>query len=389
MIRTTESISQANFDSDDSTLSFNSEIIRNEATSEIFKLEQENVVLRIKIDIMKTSFLKMKTTHDRMMKIQAARIEVKKSFAEIKCYNQKFDFYFDHNHFKYDFYVYQMKNVFRNNEDLKNVKNSKIHKINFAIFYFEEAAFDVWKTIDRNNIEKKWTWIKLKVLFFKHVKKVKTLTTNFYIKWSQAEQKFIQSMTFYEIYLTFLKSNFSADMKSTEFVELINFKRKFRIEHRKKLFNLSKKKSLNEIIDQILDFEKVDSLDKSKNKRKRNDDHNVHDEKHQNENFNKRFRRDSENDDRDDKKNSSRKRDKKNKNNRDERNENRIENNFNHEFVANKVFQWFNNQSKNKQNEIRKTKACYCCDKINCRVFICKNNSENKFETKNSEKSKN
>ena len=143
MIRTTENISQASFDSSDSTFSFNNEITKNEAISETFKLEQKNVVLRVKVDIMKTSFLKMKTTYNRMMKIQAARIEIRKSFAEIKCYDQKFNFYFDHNHFKYDFYVYQMKNVFRNNEDLKNVKNSKIHKINFAIFYFEKAAFDV------------------------------------------------------------------------------------------------------------------------------------------------------------------------------------------------------------------------------------------------------
>ena len=60
-------------------------------------------------------------------------ITFKKTFIDIKIYNKNFQFYYDHNYFKYDNYVYKMKKIFKSNKNLKNVKNSKEHKIVFFI----------------------------------------------------------------------------------------------------------------------------------------------------------------------------------------------------------------------------------------------------------------
>ena len=57
----------------------------------------------------------------------------KKFFIDIKIYDKDFQLYYDHDHFKYDNYVYEMKKIFKNNEDLIDVKNSKKHKIVFFI----------------------------------------------------------------------------------------------------------------------------------------------------------------------------------------------------------------------------------------------------------------
>ena len=57
----------------------------------------------------------------------------KKIFIDIKMYDKNSQLYYDHDHFKYDSYVYEMKKIFKNNETLKKIKNSKEHKIVFSI----------------------------------------------------------------------------------------------------------------------------------------------------------------------------------------------------------------------------------------------------------------
>ena len=57
----------------------------------------------------------------------------KKVFIDIKIYNKNFQLYYNHDYFKYDNYVYKIKKIFKNNETLKKIKNSKKHKIVFSI----------------------------------------------------------------------------------------------------------------------------------------------------------------------------------------------------------------------------------------------------------------
>ena len=62
-----------------------------------------------------------------------ASITLKKTFINIKIYDKNFQLYYDYDYFKYDNYVYEMKKIFKSNEDLKNIKNLKEHKIVFFI----------------------------------------------------------------------------------------------------------------------------------------------------------------------------------------------------------------------------------------------------------------
>ena len=61
----------------------------------------------------------------------ATSIAPKKTFINIKIYNKNSQLYYDHDHFKYNNYVYEIKKIFKSNKNLKNVKNSKEHKIAF------------------------------------------------------------------------------------------------------------------------------------------------------------------------------------------------------------------------------------------------------------------
>ena len=63
--------------------------------------------------------------------LPAASITFKKAFIDIKIYDKNPQLYYDHNHFKYDNYVYEMEKIFKSNKDLKDVRNSKEHKIVF------------------------------------------------------------------------------------------------------------------------------------------------------------------------------------------------------------------------------------------------------------------
>ena len=49
----------------------------------------------------------------------------KKFFIDIKIYSKNFQIYYFYNYFKYDIFVYEIKKIFKSNESLKNVKNSK------------------------------------------------------------------------------------------------------------------------------------------------------------------------------------------------------------------------------------------------------------------------
>ena len=53
----------------------------------------------------------------------------KRFFIDIKICDKNFELYYDHDHFKYDNYVYEMKKIFKNNEDFENVKNFEKHKV--------------------------------------------------------------------------------------------------------------------------------------------------------------------------------------------------------------------------------------------------------------------
>ena len=112
-----------------------------------------------------------------------------------------------------------------------------------------------------------------------------------------------------------------------------NFKNELRIKHQKKPKNLSKKIDLQNLIDQIMNFEKNEVFVKA-HKRSKHDDHdaNFNEQKNNIENDSKRFRHERKKHDRD------RDRDN-NKNKRDDYKNDRINaknNNFNHESINRK-----------------------------------------------------
>ena len=57
----------------------------------------------------------------------------KKFFIDIKIYGKNSQIYYFYNYFKYNIFVYEIKKIFKSNENLKNVKNSEKHKVMFFI----------------------------------------------------------------------------------------------------------------------------------------------------------------------------------------------------------------------------------------------------------------
>ena len=99
-------------------------------------------------------------------------------------------------------------------------------------------------------------WKAVKVLLYKYVKKIKSLDQNIYTKWIFVEQNFNQSVAQYDIYFVSLKSHFFFELKSSELQIMTNFKRDFRLNHKRKILKQSTKLNIRNLIDQIMNFKK-------------------------------------------------------------------------------------------------------------------------------------
>ena len=194
-----------------------------------------------------------------------------KSFNDIKIHDEKPNTYYDHERSRYDAFIYQMNHVFQTNEGLETTKESKLHKIIFATSYLQKGALNVWMIVLRNaeNDTRFFIWEIVKVLLYRYVREVKSLDQNIYTKWISVEQSFNQSITQYDIYLVNLKSHFLAELKPSEFQIMTNFKRNFRLNHKRKILKQSAKLNMKNLIDQIMNFEKDEKLDKKISKKKK------------------------------------------------------------------------------------------------------------------------
>ena len=150
---------------------------------------------------------------------------------------------------------------------------------------------------------------------------------------------------------------------------MTNFKRDLRLNYKKKILKQSAKLNMRNLIDQIMNFEKNERLNKKINKKRKNIEKNEIEKKF----FNKQQRNDfrkNKNRERDD---SNRNRNRKNNFNRKKRDENYTNN---------------NNFFIDKQNEIKNKKDCYICEKTSHRMNDCSKNFRNKNKV-NVESSKN
>ena len=225
--------------------------------------------------------------------------------------------------------------MFQINENFETIKKSKFHKIIFATSYFQKNVLNVWMIVFRNaeNDTRFFTWKAVKTLFYKYVKKAKSLDQNIYTKWTFAEQNLNQLITQYDIYLVNLKSHLFAELKPSEFQIMTNFKRNFRLNHKKKILKQSTKLNMKNLIDQIMNFEKNERLNKKTNKK------NIEKNEIEKKFFNKQQRNNSRKNKNRERKNSNRSRNRKNNFNRKKRNEDYTnDSNFNIEFVADDVF---------------------------------------------------
>ena len=113
-------------------------------------------------------------------------------------------------------------------------------------------------------------WKAVKALLYKYVKEAKSLDQNIYTKWISAEQNLNQSVTQYDIYLVDLKSHFFVELKPSELQVMTNFKRDLRLNHKRKILKQSAKLNMRNLIDQVMNFEKDERLDKKASKKRKN-----------------------------------------------------------------------------------------------------------------------
>ena len=152
------------------------------------------------------------------------------------------------------------------------------------------------------------------------------------------KQQSNQNVFIYYSKIVFLKSHLFQKLKLNEIQQFSNFKNDFCIEHQKKLKNLFEKINLQNLIDQIMSFEKNEILTRTYKKNKFNSRIiNNNEQKNIKENDSKRFRNEREENNRE--KNRNRKRNRDNsKNERDDHKENRENhNNFNNESIQKKT----------------------------------------------------
>ena len=123
----------------------------NEATTETFTLEEQNIDLRDQLAVVRLAVSTMQQTIETRdssnFTVVAAAV---KSFNGIKVHEEKPNIYYGHERFRYDAFIYQMNHVFQINEGLETVKESEFHKIIFATSYFQKDALNVWMTALRN-----------------------------------------------------------------------------------------------------------------------------------------------------------------------------------------------------------------------------------------------
>ena len=137
-----------------------------------------------------------------------------------------------------------------------------------------------------------------------------------------------------------------------------------------------------------MSFEKNEALTRTYRKNKFNSRiANNNEQKNIEENDSKRSRNEREEDNREKNRNRERDRD----NSRDERDDHKKDrenhNNLNNESIQKKAWNWFNNQSNEKQKKLRTKKICFECDNFEHNLWQCSKNSE--LESKNEETSKN
>ncbi len=192
----------------------------------------------------------------------------KKTFTGVKIYGKDPEMYHGGEYAKFDLFVYNMEQVFRGNEGLEQARNPESHKVTFASSYLKGSALNICRTAFRNHPDKAFTWTDLKKLLARHVKRAKSLHDDIYSKWSSAEQRPGQSVTDYKGLLTYWESLLLDAMKPNEQVALANFRKGLRLEHRRRLKNLPEQKTLTGLIEQVMDFEEGEELDrKEKNDR--------------------------------------------------------------------------------------------------------------------------
>ena len=360
----------------------------NKAITETFTLKKQNIDLRNQLAAAKLAVSTMQQTIETKdssnFTVVAAAV---KSFNDIKIHDEKPNTYYDHERSRYDAFIYQMNHVFQINESLETAKKPKFHKVIFATSYFQKGVLNVWMIALRNaeNDTRFFIWETVKALFYKYVRGAKSLDQNIYTKWTSAEQSLNQSVTQYDIYFVNLKSHLSAELKPSELQIMTNFKRGLRLNHKRKILKQSAKLNMKNLIDQVMNFEKDEKLNKKANKKRKNIEENEIEKK----SFNKQQRNDFRRDRNRERKNSNRDRDRENNFNREKRGEDYTnDSNFNIEPVADDAFKWFNSLFIDKQNEIKNRKNCYICEKTDHRMSDCSKNPRNKNRA-NVESSKN
>ena len=378
---------------DEFVLEFNSSSINTESSQNSFieRIDLRNVFVNQEKAEKKQQAKELVTLKNQVVMLgrllereqqSSSSIISKKFFIDIKIYDKDFQLYYGHDHFKYDNYVYEMKKVFKSNEDLVDARDSEKHKVVFFISWLVGNAAQIWRIKERVNLEGKHTWRDVKKTLLKHVPRVKSLNENNYVKWKFVKQQENQDVFFYYSRIAFLEFHLSENLKPNIIQQLSNFRSDLRMEHQEKLKNLLEKTDLQNLIDQVMSFEEDEALAKAHKKSKLNDRNaNFNEQKNIEEGDSKRPR----NERRSDNRGRGRGRD---KSERGGFREDQGGNNSNHESVnRKKVFDWFNSQSKEKQNELREKKICFECDSLKHRFEKCSKNSE--LEFKNNETSKN
>lgn len=71
--------------------------------------------------------------------------------------------------------MYEIKKIFKSNEGLEEVKDSKHHKVAFATSYLKDDSSQIWRTKERvGEEEAKYIWKDVKDILLKHVSCVKS-----------------------------------------------------------------------------------------------------------------------------------------------------------------------------------------------------------------------
>ena len=316
--------------------------------------------------------------------LPAASVAPKKAFTGIKIYGKDPQLYYGHDHFKYDNYVYEMEKIFKSNEGLEDARDPEEHKVAFSTSWLAGNASQVWRTKERVAPAGKYTWKDVKETLLKHVPRAKSLNDDNYVKWKSTKQQTDQDISSFYSRITFLESHLPEDLKPNAIQQLSNFRSGLRIEHQEKLKNLPEMTNLQDLIDQVMSFEEGEALAKAHKKGK----------------LNARGANSNEREDDTEGGDSKRSRGER----RDDRGRGRGRgyrgrggsrggrgggNNPNYEPVTKKgAWDWFNSQTKEKQDEVRAKKACFGCGESGHGLRECKDNPEN-VEKKGGNGSKN